>query len=359
MTRRNIIEAAYSATGKVGFATLFDRTFGLRRKVIAFHGVLNNSDFLDGYVNRVDLSRDLFEAQIDFLVSNYNVLPAEAINDVSAEGVILTFDDGLLNNYDTAVPILEKFGITAVFAICPGFLEREFPHLWNDHLFLILKSKEGTPVRLPMDDYSTERLVETGQAGDHYQELVRWIYSQRCSDIYGLIRELCDRNDLDYGVSSTTPARFLPIHRDRLLEMLQSGHEIVSHTWSHRPLSLLSEEEAKIELGKSREYVRGLTKRDCRTVVYPFGRPIDVNNATLQIAVRSGYSVGYLNIPSRAAFSGDLAQPRLGLTATHREGVLKCELSGLAGFVTLRKWRKRRHYNRFTGSNTQSELTWT
>lgn len=357
MTRRDIIEAAYSATGKIGFATLFDRTFGPRRKVIAFHGVLNDSDFLDRYINRVDLSRDLFEAQIDFLVSNYNVLPAEAINDVSAEGVILTFDDGLLNNYDIAVPILEKYGVTAVFAICPGFLEREFPHLWNDHLFLILNSKEGSRLRLPMDNYSTRRLVETGRAGDHYQELVRWIYTQRCSDIYGLIRTVCDRNDLAYSMSMTTPARFSPIPRDRLLEMLKSGHEVVSHTWSHRPLSLLSEEEAKTELGKSREYVSGLTNRDCRTVVYPFGRPIDVNNATLHIAGRSGYRVGYLNIPWRVAFSGDLAQPRLGMTGTHREGVLKCHLSGLAGFVTLRKWRKRRYYNKLTGSNKQSKQT--
>ncbi len=355
MTQRNIIEAAYSASVKIGVAALFDRTFGLRRKVISFHGVLNEPDFVDGYVNRVDVSREIFESQIDFLVRNYNVLPATEINDPSTDGVILTFDDGLLNNHDIVVPVLERFGVTAVFAICPGFLEGEFPHLWNDHLYLLLNFSEGARLRLPMDNYATSRLIEKGRASDRYQELVRWIYSQGSSDVYGLLRTLCERNGLEYGVSSTSPQRFSPIPRHRLVEMIKSGHEIISHTWSHRPLSLLSEKEALTELAKSREYVRDLTKKDCQTVVYPFGRPIDVNMSTLKVARRAGYSIGYLNIPWRVAFSGNLAQPRLSLGAANREDVLRCLVSGLEGFATLKKWRKGRHYKKMVRSSWRTE----
>ncbi|MGH7770918.1 MAG: polysaccharide deacetylase family protein [Candidatus Binatia bacterium] len=74
----------------------------------------------------------MFEQQMEILVRRFQVirlrdLPA-ALASASADANIacVTFDDGYWDNYECALPVLERFGIKATFFIATGFLGKSF-----------------------------------------------------------------------------------------------------------------------------------------------------------------------------------------------------------------------------------------
>ncbi len=75
----------------------------------------------------------MFEQQIESLVRRFQVvrlrdLPAALASAPPHTNIAcVTFDDGYRDNYVSALPVLERFGIKATFFIATGFLSRSFP----------------------------------------------------------------------------------------------------------------------------------------------------------------------------------------------------------------------------------------
>ena len=70
------------------------------------------------------LDTSLFRQQIEYMKSNFNIVTMEQVMDV-VEGkgnlpesaLLLTFDDGHVDNYTFAFPVLEEFGVQGSFFI--------------------------------------------------------------------------------------------------------------------------------------------------------------------------------------------------------------------------------------------------
>jgi peptidoglycan/xylan/chitin deacetylase (PgdA/CDA1 family) len=75
--------------------------------------------------NRLSVNPELFERQMRFLKEhNYNVVRLEELvpmlkgdKMIPAKTVAITFDDGYIDNYDYAFPVLKKYGIPATIFI--------------------------------------------------------------------------------------------------------------------------------------------------------------------------------------------------------------------------------------------------
>ena len=72
------------------------------------------------------------------------------------------------------------------------------------------------------------------------------------------------------------------------------GHYIVSHTHTHRKLSMLSDTELQNELIISKDYLRK-ELGDCDTLVYPYGSSGEVNPRVRDFASEAGYEYAFLN----------------------------------------------------------------
>ncbi|MFL2840373.1 MAG: polysaccharide deacetylase family protein [Pseudohongiellaceae bacterium] len=77
------------------------------------------------------LSPEYFEAHLDYLSQNYNVIPLDqAANYIERKQcdvdnpVVITFDDGYVDNYEVAFPLLKKFRLPATIFVVTGFVNR-------------------------------------------------------------------------------------------------------------------------------------------------------------------------------------------------------------------------------------------
>jgi peptidoglycan/xylan/chitin deacetylase (PgdA/CDA1 family) len=111
---------------KCGFVTFRNYIYKIRQKslitVLAYHRVAIDEDD----INAVSLEN--FEKQMAFLKRRYSVIRLdELLSRMNAglndeRSVVITFDDGYLDNYTNAVPILEKYELPASFFISTGFI---------------------------------------------------------------------------------------------------------------------------------------------------------------------------------------------------------------------------------------------
>lgn len=97
-------------------------------KVIMFHSIGNDKSVWSR--NYLSVPVEQFEGFFRFLVRNgyrthffddwYDAQPSNKINDYA---VVLTFDDGYLDNWVYLFPLLQKYGLKATIFINPGFVD--------------------------------------------------------------------------------------------------------------------------------------------------------------------------------------------------------------------------------------------
>ena len=101
------------------------------------------------------VSEKNFEAHLEVLKRKYTVIGIDEL----AEGlkskklhknvIAITFDDGYLNNFTTARPLLEQYGVPATFFITDSNLTGQQPFWW-DELEQIIIHSERLPQRLSL-----------------------------------------------------------------------------------------------------------------------------------------------------------------------------------------------------------------
>ena len=100
--------------------------------VLNYHQIKDGTSYLSVHVND-------FDAQMNYLVNQgYIAITPDAL--LSAlEGelqlppkpVLITFDDGYIDNYTNAFPILQKYGLRATIFIIPAFVGKEGYMNWE------------------------------------------------------------------------------------------------------------------------------------------------------------------------------------------------------------------------------------
>jgi peptidoglycan/xylan/chitin deacetylase (PgdA/CDA1 family) len=127
---------AKTVIGHLAAATgLYQWRFGSLSLVTAFHRV---SDVIpeDG----LTCSSQKFEAFCKFFSEHFRVVSlAEQVSgwrsgrDVGGT-LSITFDDGYLDNFEVAAPILRKHNLPATFFIATGFIDSERVPIWDENL---------------------------------------------------------------------------------------------------------------------------------------------------------------------------------------------------------------------------------
>lgn len=106
----------------VSAETIKKQTKTVRVPVIMYHHISEREELLNDYV----ITPQEFESDIAYLAESgyHSVLPSELKNgEIPENPVMITFDDGFLSTYRYALPILEKYAMTAVCAVIGSLVE--------------------------------------------------------------------------------------------------------------------------------------------------------------------------------------------------------------------------------------------
>ena len=252
------------------------------------------------------LAPDLFRQQLDWLQANYTVVrlaDLEAALDGRArlpgDAALLTFDDGFVDHFDAACPMLADRGLTGTF-----FLSQEAcgsaPRLLNVHKTQFLLARLGAA------EFSRAVLAESGLASaslhgggvfgaDQWEQgddrAVKHLlnYQMPFADADRVLDALFARHIGDAHAF----ARGLYLDAAMIREMSRHGMTFGFHTRSHRMLSRLTADEQRDEVAGGVEWVRGLTGQATVPFCYPWGGRQTYTAETAEILRAAGYSVAF------------------------------------------------------------------
>lgn len=201
--------------------------------------------------------------------------------------VLITFDDGYLDNYEVAFPILRSHGVQGVFFLATSIVGScSVP--WWDHIAFLMKTarQRRFSLRYPAD--LAVDLVENGMTKS-LRDILSLYKRPGNTDPERFIRELksaAKGDDLP-----GTLRRFLSW--DEAREMIVGGMAIGSHTHSHTVLSQLGPEQQRDELVQSHALLKENLGFNADAIAYPVGGTTSFSDQTKSLAQETGYRTAF------------------------------------------------------------------
>jgi len=311
--------------------------------IVTYHGVLPETyRSTDSFVDNTLLSIGSFRSQLKLLKKHYNLISPEHFlrwlkgsEQLPGRALLLTCDDGLLNNLTVMLPVLQEERSQCLFFVTGQSTENRPAMLWYVELYLILMAARGTArkvdcgsivVREPGADVSARR----AEWQRLMNELSRLGIEERCN--------VLDRVAESWGLDCSWKQRFLddPVVRQRFQllrpsevnQLADAGMTIGSHTMSHPILSTQPAEFAQSEIANCRQKLEQCTGRAVWALAYPFGNAAAVGNRELDLARAAGYDCAFMNVPGDLQTARRFALPRVHVTAEMSLDVYEAHVSG-------------------------------
>jgi peptidoglycan/xylan/chitin deacetylase (PgdA/CDA1 family) len=245
------------------------------------------------------LSETLFRGLINYLHQNTQVISPREISTFPKSNrprVLLTFDDGWVDNLEIAQPYLADARMTACFFIVTSLAGRLAP-FWPEKMIRLLCSLHSAR-RLDLFDEMIDTLRAAGTehspelpSWDSSEGLLSWLKQFPAQAIRAAIAETLEHLNytgaLDHGTTEDARERLLSWDQVRYLH--DAGHDIGSHAHTHELLPLLNQTDLIQELRTSRDslmtHLPSLTEKPL-WLSYP-------NGASNDIVTRAAKDAGY------------------------------------------------------------------
>ena len=214
-----------------------------------------------------DLTAQEFECQISYLKQHFIILSIEQAitllkqKKLPAKALVITFDDGYVDNYTIAAPILEKHNCTATFFIATEGVEKGY--LWNDiveHAIrntkadTISKNIIGNTISLYTDDDKIRAFNQLVGSLKFFSSEVR------NTKVHNLLQEL--------EVDTTSQTM---MNKKQIQKLHGKGFTIGAHTHSHTILSTETNEACYTELSINKNCLEKMISTPVEFLAYPNG----------------------------------------------------------------------------------------
>lgn len=264
--------------------------------VLMYHSIATHRAAEPTCLALVDMavSRDLFRRQMEYISRNYTTVGFEDLLQWRAGTIglpdnpcIITFDDGYLDAYENAVPILEEFRLKACFFIIGSPLHgSSIP--WLHAVYEILDNVPADRL-VPVLRKHISEFPPTGELNK--AELVAWLrrYSRRQCDNrkqrYAVLQAL--RDTLGVQVMKR-PHLYMDAQEVR--QISEKGFEIGCHSLAHQYLSRLTPRELEDDVAASKSLVQEATGRQPKAFCYPFGLEGTWNDVVVATLKKHGFT---------------------------------------------------------------------
>ena len=210
--------------------------------------------------------------------------------------LFITFDDGLKEQFDLALPILDELNIPAVFFVNSlNFEEKKVSTVHKIHLLrsIITATKilEEISKIEKVSLFDQEKMKAKGiyRYDDEKSAILKYILNFKLT--FGQ-QEVIIKKLFDFYFEENKVLESLYMSESNLKELAKLGY-LGSHTHSHLPIGLLSADKIKFELENIRLFFEELTNAKLDLVSYPYGTPEVCTDEVADLAKKAGYKLGF------------------------------------------------------------------
>ncbi len=218
--------------------------------ILMYHRTLEEQAGTQHPLRNLVVDARSFRAQMRWLAANFEVRTVRnavhELEDLSTDSrpnrplACVTFDDGYLDNFALAAPILEAEGIRATFFVTTGFVEGS--PLWFDRAALAWQQNSAKAI-----DRLCDMFPQRAAAIRHAPTAGTW---------FGVLKALPVRSrdalvDAVGFPKETLAAGYSAMTPKQVAELATRGHEIGSHSVTHPTFSMLEDHEVSAEVHQS------------------------------------------------------------------------------------------------------------
>lgn len=310
-----LLSASWLAMRYCGGKRLLDAVFGREPIVLMYHRFSRTARI--GAVAAQD-----FEQQLAYLSRNCNVITMKQLQDGlqrrvawAPSTVVITIDDGYLDAFDVAFPLLSRYRVPATIFVSTDFISRRFWY-WQDKLRHILSSVQTGEVSWSVaGDLKTFPLGTAEHRWKAWSDLADECYAATAEQRENMILALASGAGIE--LPNEAPAGYEPLDWAQLKTMSEHGVEVGSHGVSHQRLTTLSPETLDYELAASKQAIESNLGSDVAYFAYPFGGA-DAHSHEVRCAVeRAEYQLGCVAFFDTHLFDNLMAVRRFGVGADH------------------------------------------
>lgn len=312
--------------------------------VVTYHGVV--SDEYQGpnsFPDNTTLTVVQFRSQLKLLKNYYNVISPEhflgwlkGLECLPPRAVLLTCDDGLLNNLSTMLPVLQEEGLRCLFFITGESVEDRASMLWYVELYLMIMnaapglcgtSSQGISMPAIAPDVRNRRSAWLSLLTDlsKLDRNERAVFLADARDCWGLD----SRWSQPYLDSPSLEERLRILRPAEVQRLAEAGMTIGAHSLSHPILSQQSDDWAQMEIASSRQLLKDCTKQPIWALAYPFGNEGAVGSREADLAENAGYECAFMNIEGELDRSNKFSLPRVHVTSDMTLDIFEAHVSGL------------------------------
>ncbi len=275
-----------------------------RLSVINYHRIIDpenlntNSDH-----TLVSASTAQFAEQMEFVGRYFNVISNDQLLDwLSGDDILpdfpllITFDDGYLDNYQFALPILKQHNFPAILFVASDCIESTQPFYW-DLMAYCFNHTQKTQLKLPLlDHYAWSNEAQRNQQKRQLQLDLKQLPEIKKLQI---VEQLPDVLDVAVPADAFTS---LYLNWDQVRALKDSNVAIGGHTKSHPILSKISLTEARLEVADSKALIESELDQPLRAFAYPNGQYNDFNKDLESLLKEVGFEAAFSLIPGPTSF---------------------------------------------------------
>jgi peptidoglycan/xylan/chitin deacetylase (PgdA/CDA1 family) len=261
--------------------------------VLAYHRIADSaSPQYPYYKPNVSTTPDLFAQQMEYVANHFNIIDVDALvanvqfgKPLPPNPMLITFDDGYLDNYQHAYPILRAYNLPAVMFLVTDRMTNPAALWWDDVAYHFFHTQQSI-VTLPyVGTYDLSNRRQREVACNAFIERIKGLPENWRSVALSYIHDC-----LTVDVPDQTP-HF--VSWDQVRKMSAGGISCQPHTVTHPILSRIPIGQMYWEISQSRNDIERET--GCRAVAftYPNGQPTDYNNEIIDVVRENGFSIGF------------------------------------------------------------------
>jgi len=254
-----------------------------------YHGIdVRQTDFILDDPSLV-ISTKNFAEQIKFLSKSYNIITAKEMAvhikkkiPFPPNSAVITFDDGLKNNFVNAFPILQKYNTRATIFLTTGYIDTLKINWSNKYYYFINKIGLGEFLEEFKKEFSAYSNSIPKTNPKNITENINFIFKYKIND--DTRGKFMQRLYHKFGIKiNEEEIKNLYLSWEEIMKMADAGISFGSHTSTHPVLSVLDYEEAEKEIACSKKDIESRLNKNVDLFAYPYGNRDSFNSNTKKI----------------------------------------------------------------------------